>query len=336
MLFNKFVPSYHHHFGYQCRVADFGFAKLIELFEAISDVVKIEELPDGDRRVCLTPPYALKVLGMQVVDLIRASHLDHLPLEALPAVYLREFGHPLKPEAYGCGSMLEVAEMLHDVVQVGHFIFVLTKKNHHTCFQVNYTRAGALLVMVNSDAESDLAIRVWTVMRNPPYSMSISSFMRDYQARYNVCVKVQNLEKLKSVIEISGRTTETCLTLTSWYILASELYNILCDCGGQMAFADLQAVYKRTWNKSLDVKSVVDLVQVLKDYFCIHKGKWNLELGLGEKLAEQQPQAEQLQWPPPPAHELLLSHSRKKVVPPKPDTPPNSVSHRSVFSTSCL
>ncbi|KAL6266746.1 hypothetical protein P5V15_003582 [Pogonomyrmex californicus] len=43
MLFNKFVPSYHHHFGHQCRVSDYGFTKLIELFEAILDVVKIEE-----------------------------------------------------------------------------------------------------------------------------------------------------------------------------------------------------------------------------------------------------------------------------------------------------
>lgn len=41
MLFNKFVPAYHHHFGHQCRVSDYGFTKLIELFEAIPDVVKV-------------------------------------------------------------------------------------------------------------------------------------------------------------------------------------------------------------------------------------------------------------------------------------------------------
>lgn len=41
MLFNKFVPAYHHHYGHQCRVSDYGFTKLIELFEAIPDVVKV-------------------------------------------------------------------------------------------------------------------------------------------------------------------------------------------------------------------------------------------------------------------------------------------------------
>ena len=41
MNFSKFIPYYHHHFGRQCRVADYGFTKLIELFEAIPHVVKV-------------------------------------------------------------------------------------------------------------------------------------------------------------------------------------------------------------------------------------------------------------------------------------------------------
>jgi len=41
MSFNKFIPAYHHHFGKQCRVSDYGFAKLIELFEAIPHVLKV-------------------------------------------------------------------------------------------------------------------------------------------------------------------------------------------------------------------------------------------------------------------------------------------------------
>lgn len=41
MAFSKFIPAYHHHFGKQCRVADYGFTKLIELFEAIPNVIKV-------------------------------------------------------------------------------------------------------------------------------------------------------------------------------------------------------------------------------------------------------------------------------------------------------
>ncbi len=39
MPFAKFIPAYHHHFGRQCRVADYGYSKLAELFEAISDTI---------------------------------------------------------------------------------------------------------------------------------------------------------------------------------------------------------------------------------------------------------------------------------------------------------
>ena len=46
MPFNKFIPAYHHHFGKQCRVSDYGFTKLMELFEAIPDVVQVQ--PDSD------------------------------------------------------------------------------------------------------------------------------------------------------------------------------------------------------------------------------------------------------------------------------------------------
>ncbi len=41
MPFNKFIPAYHHHFGKQCKVAEYGFTKLIELFEAVPHVVQV-------------------------------------------------------------------------------------------------------------------------------------------------------------------------------------------------------------------------------------------------------------------------------------------------------
>lgn len=41
MPFSKFIPAYHNHFGKQCRVADYGYTKLIEMFEAMSSVVQV-------------------------------------------------------------------------------------------------------------------------------------------------------------------------------------------------------------------------------------------------------------------------------------------------------
>jgi OST-HTH/LOTUS domain len=68
--FSKFIPSYHHHFGRQCRVSDYGFSKLAELFEAIPETV-IAVNPNGanstqecnieDKILRLTPREQLKV-----------------------------------------------------------------------------------------------------------------------------------------------------------------------------------------------------------------------------------------------------------------------------------
>ena len=43
MPFNKFIPSYHHHFGRQCKLAYYGFTKLLELLEAIPEILQVSE-----------------------------------------------------------------------------------------------------------------------------------------------------------------------------------------------------------------------------------------------------------------------------------------------------
>ena len=56
--FNKFIPAYQKHFGRQCRLADYGFTKLIELIDAIPTVIEITEDIDGNRILQLAPATA--------------------------------------------------------------------------------------------------------------------------------------------------------------------------------------------------------------------------------------------------------------------------------------
>ncbi|EZA49569.1 Limkain-b1 [Ooceraea biroi] len=96
MLFNKFVPSYHHHFGHQCRVSDYGFTKLIELFEAIPDVVKIEEVNGGERQICLTEKEGLKLFGcssmLQLMQKL-ADTIQIIDLATGPAIITIDKSH---------------------------------------------------------------------------------------------------------------------------------------------------------------------------------------------------------------------------------------------------
>lgn len=41
MAFSKFIPCYHQHFGRQCRVAEYGYSRLQEVFEAIPHVLQV-------------------------------------------------------------------------------------------------------------------------------------------------------------------------------------------------------------------------------------------------------------------------------------------------------
>ena len=66
-------PKFHHmlskkfSFFPECdRVSDYGFSKLIELFEAIPTTVEITEDADGERLLQLTDFERLAVLGDQV------------------------------------------------------------------------------------------------------------------------------------------------------------------------------------------------------------------------------------------------------------------------------
>lgn len=52
MSFNRFIPAYHHHFGRQCRVADYGFTKLIDLLEALPNIVQVRvPLPFNEKSI---------------------------------------------------------------------------------------------------------------------------------------------------------------------------------------------------------------------------------------------------------------------------------------------
>lgn len=117
MQFNKFVPSYHHHFGHQCRVSDYGFTKLIELFEAIPDVVKIEDDNSGERQISLTEKEGIRVLSEQISKLVTRSK-GCLSISNIAQHFLRQFGYALKPESFGCSSVLQLMQKLGSTVKV--------------------------------------------------------------------------------------------------------------------------------------------------------------------------------------------------------------------------
>ncbi|XP_054289728.1 meiosis regulator and mRNA stability factor 1-like [Macrosteles quadrilineatus] len=117
MDFAKFCPAYHKHFGTQCKLSDYGFSKLAELFEAIPKTVTIEEDKETGRQVSLTHPERLRVLSGRVKSLVVAKHPPGLYVDGLACEYLFKYGHALRPHNYNCSSVLELVKKL-DTVKV--------------------------------------------------------------------------------------------------------------------------------------------------------------------------------------------------------------------------
>lgn len=101
-------------------MSDYGFTKLIELFEAIPDVVKIEEVNGGERQISLTEKEGLKVLSEQIIKLVTRAR-GGLSVSNIAQTFLHQFGYALRPELFGCSSMLQLMQKLSDTVQVTQY-----------------------------------------------------------------------------------------------------------------------------------------------------------------------------------------------------------------------
>ncbi|XP_035493483.1 meiosis regulator and mRNA stability factor 1 isoform X2 [Scophthalmus maximus] len=117
MPFSKFIPTYHHHFGRQCKLSYYGFTKLMELFEAIPDVLMVLEC--GEEKVLtLTEVERIKALAAQLVKLLRAQRNASLPVGLLLTEYSKTFGYGLRLQDYDASSLPALLTKLCHVVKV--------------------------------------------------------------------------------------------------------------------------------------------------------------------------------------------------------------------------
>lgn len=102
------------------------------------DLLQIEEMADGERTVTLIFQQAIKVLGTQLVQILKTSPNSSVLLHDLPKLYLREYGYQLKPQVFECNSIGEVIEKLSDYIQVNSLTFVYINSLEVSIFLLDY------------------------------------------------------------------------------------------------------------------------------------------------------------------------------------------------------
>ncbi|VDM33239.1 unnamed protein product [Hydatigera taeniaeformis] len=110
---NKFIPAYHAHFGKQCRVSDYGFARLQDLIEALNGIVHI--VGDGPlRTIMLTHVIQVRRFTHDILRLLKGEQKKYIPISKLPHIYGEVFHKPFLPSNYGVCSLLD---LLNDVAE---------------------------------------------------------------------------------------------------------------------------------------------------------------------------------------------------------------------------
>ncbi|XP_063990688.1 meiosis regulator and mRNA stability factor 1 isoform X2 [Diachasmimorpha longicaudata] len=235
MQFNKFVPSYHHHFGHQCRVSDYGFTKLIELFEAIPHVVNIEDSVNGERRISLTEREGLRVLGEQISKLVLKTR-GGLAVSSIAQAFLRQFGYMLRPEFFGCSSMLQLMEKLDDTVKViqssGSPLVVLVDKSHVQLLSLQCRRI---------------------LMDQGQHKMTLKDFKIVYNDLYGTSCNIDDFRNdMSEIVKFSGDGENESIQLTPLQCLACNIYKILMSQGGRLSLQKFEAGYLNAFKKSLN------------------------------------------------------------------------------------
>nr|CAH7737791.1 unnamed protein product [Callosobruchus chinensis] len=308
MLFNKFVPAYHLHFGRQCKVSDYGFNKLIELFEAIPDVVKIEELPHGERIVRLTLQKSLSILGTQVVQIAKSAKYL-LFLKELPLIYFREFGYHLKPQLYECDNLEQVVSKLGDYVEVLN------------------SDAGPLLVAKDVDRLPNILIRSWALLFVPPFCKDLDIFKSEYCAVYNSNITLEHLQKITKAVSITSKNGTKLISLTPLFVLAAELYHAIYSNGGSVMYCHIEKLYYDYHNKplrlySFNINSMAEFYDHFNMIFFIKYKKKKSVVVLNRNLADHHVP---LKTPSSPVANrksgALVPLEMPKIVAAKPDTP---------------
>ncbi|XP_046671774.1 meiosis regulator and mRNA stability factor 1-like isoform X1 [Homalodisca vitripennis] len=227
MEFAKFIPAYHHHYGTQCRVADFGFTKLIELFEAIPQVVKVEEEGEGVRKVSLTQPEKLKVLANQMAELILPRFPPGLSLENVHSAYLWQFGYALKPSAYDCSDLLELLDKLPNikVISCGDGSSLITPMDH------SKSRTQCLRIL-----------RI--LWEHDDGKMSLAEFEQTFHQYYQEPCEQSFLEtEMEGVVEVD----EDSVQLMPLQLFARDLYQLLCASDGRLLLSGLETAYRHMY-----------------------------------------------------------------------------------------
>ncbi|XP_034669100.1 uncharacterized protein LOC117902104 [Drosophila subobscura] len=186
MKFNRFIPAYHNHFGKQCRVADYGYTKLIELFEALSSVVQI--MGDGEnRQITLTHRTQIRRFTSDLLRVLRAHGNNSVLLSQLPGIFAQTQSRNFDVTDYGVCDIVDILDGLVNsnivvlsTVQQGKDILISMPKRKQTNSELEKTCvfAGEMVELFRNSLQYTILFQKF--VRSYHYHFAYQCRLSDY------------------------------------------------------------------------------------------------------------------------------------------------------------
>ncbi|XP_023231451.1 meiosis regulator and mRNA stability factor 1-like [Centruroides sculpturatus] len=252
MPFSKFIPAYHHHFGKQCRVSDYGFSKLIELFEAIPDVLEVCGI--GEEKVLmLTEQEKLKVLADRLVSIVRSSPQQCILLDKLISIYANQHGYSLRCQEFGASDIPDLISKLRSSLKI----------------QFN---EKPLVVLVDRGFVHLVSLRIRRLlMETTEGKLKMEKLSKLYKERFGQHINIMNMKQdLEDVIKVE----EGVVKLIPLLMLFRDILILLHENGGQLPLQNFESLFLKRFGvpcrpAQYGFPSIATMFNSQPDYFVI-------------------------------------------------------------------
>uniref|UniRef100_A0A3P8VU90 Meiosis regulator and mRNA stability factor 1 n=1 Tax=Cynoglossus semilaevis TaxID=244447 RepID=A0A3P8VU90_CYNSE len=248
---NDFMQAYH----WSCKLSYYGFTKLMELFEAIPEVLMVRTKKCGvlecgeEKMLSLTEVERIKALAAQLVKLLRAQKSSSLLVSQLLTEYSKTFGYALRLQDYDANSLPGLLTKLCHVVKVvdspeGREVQLINRKSLRLL-------TSQLLSLLMSQEEEQVARGM--KVENLSLLYLTAHGVQLNPCEYGFLSLSELLKSLPYLVEVTAGHSEEWVRLTRLYQFARNMRALLHTYHyNQIFLTEFQGAYDKFTGCSLE------------------------------------------------------------------------------------
>ena len=263
--FFKFIPRYHHHFGKQCRVADYGYTKLRDLLDSMPHVIQI--IGEGSKTIItLAHKAQVRRFTNDLLKMLKNQPEKQMLMSQFSKLYEEIFQKPLNIFDYGVCHLQDIfAELpdntivfdeVKDDLQNTKDVIISVFKRFQTQEEVIRTRGFAKEVVELLRHAPDLAISFNKFI--PAYHQHFGRQCR--VGSYGMSKLIELFEAIPDTVEIREEGEERLVQLVKdkmiWVVGEQVECIVKSSRARSEALDNLEMEYHKTYDHNIPMSRV--------------------------------------------------------------------------------